>query len=136
MIIFPRIIRCQQGFRGIFFSDQSCGYRPKFCAAFPAKDASILKRNSRGLGRKRQERQQIVPLNLLYTYIFPLQTNFFGNVFILKRSLQLVSASNANSGCIEVTYLRRHHQQHKTAGKGAKSLPAAGVSFQILGRRR
>lgn len=58
-------------------------------------------------------------LNKLYTltsflHIFSLTNTLLRerNVFILNRSPQLVSALNANSGCSEVTYLRRYHQQH------------------------
>lgn len=113
------------------------GCRPKFCTVHSARDGSILNRNSSVLCSKRHERKQIVPFNLLYIF-FSLTNKLLWkrNVFILKSSSQLVFALNANSGCSEATYLRRYHQQHKAAGKGAKSLPAARVSFQILGRRR
>lgn len=52
-------------------------------------------------------------------------------MFILKRSSQLVSALNANSGCREVAYLLRYHQQHKTAGKEQKvsQLPRSASRF-------
>lgn len=57
--------------------------------------------------------KQIIHFNLLFIYFFLTSTLLRKrNVFILKSSPQLVSALNANSGCTEVTYLRRYHQQH------------------------
>lgn len=96
------------------------------------KDGSILKRNSSALCSKRQERKQIIPFNLLYIYI---HINYFFltnkllwkiNVFILKRSSQLVSALNANSGCSQVTYLQRYHQQRKSTERSKKSPSGQG----------
>lgn len=67
----------------------------------------------KGGGNPQTRTKQIIHFNLLFINFFLANTLLRKrNVFILKYSPQLVSALNANSGCTEVTYLRRYHQQH------------------------